>query len=85
MTRKDLEKTLTDALNWVTGLEKNRFALKTRLKEYLELDSLDLVELEMKLEEKFGFVIKDEDLFKFKTVGDIYKFLEKRSDVPWSK
>ena len=81
MTRKDLEKMLTDALNWVTGLEKNRFTLRTRLKKDLELDSLDLVELEMKIEEKFGFVIKDEDLFKFKTVGDIYKFLEKRSDV----
>jgi len=78
---KDLEKTLTDALNWVTGLEKNQYTFKTRLEKDLELDSLDLVELEMKLEEKFGFVIKDEDLFKFKTVGDIYKFLEKRSDV----
>ena len=85
MTRKDLEKMLTDALNWVTGLEKNRFTLRTRLKKDLELDSLDLVELEMKIEEKFGFVIKDEDLFKFKTVGDIYKFLEKRSDVLWLK
>ena len=81
MTRKDLEKMLTDALNWVTCLEKNRYTFKTRLKKDLELDSLDLVELEMKLEEKFGFVIKDEDLFKFRTVGDIYKFLEKRSDV----
>ena len=81
MTRKAFETKLTDALNWVTGLEKNRFAFRTRLKEYLELDSLDLVELEMKLEEKFGFVIKDEDLFNFETVGDIYKFLEKRSDV----
>ena len=78
---KDLEKTLTDALNWVTGLEKNQYTFMTRLEKDLELDSLDLVELEMKLEEKFGFVIKDEDLFKFKTVGDIYKFLEKRSDV----
>ena len=78
---KDLEKTLTDALNWVTGLEKNRFAFRTRLEKDLELDSLDLVELEMKIEEKFGFVIKDETLFEFKTVGDIYKFLEKRSDV----
>ena len=82
---KDFETKLTDALNWVTGLEKNWFTLRTRLKKDLELDSLDLVELEMKLEEKFGFVIKDEDLFKFKTVGDIYKFLEKRSDVLWLK
>ena len=81
MTRKDLEKTLTDALNWVTGLAKNRFAFRTRLEKDLELDSLDLIELVMKIEEKFGFVIKDEDLFKFKTVGDIYKFFKKRSDV----
>jgi len=78
---KDFETKLTDALNWVTGLEKNRFAFRTRLEKDLELDSLDLVELEMKIEEKFGFVIKDETLFEFKTVGDIYKFLEKRSDV----
>ncbi|CAM2886913.1 acyl carrier protein [Helicobacter felis] len=42
----------------------------------LNADSLDVVELIMALEEKFGIDIPDEQAEKIKTVGDVVKFIE---------
>lgn len=42
----------------------------------LNADSLDVVELIMALEEKFGVEIPDEEANKIKTVGDVVKFIE---------
>lgn len=44
----------------------------------LHLDSLDLVELVMAVEEEFQLEIPDDDGDKIKTVGDAVKYLEER-------
>ncbi len=44
--------------------------------EDLGADSLDTVELVMKLEEEFGIDIPDEDSEKILTVGDAAKYIE---------
>jgi acyl carrier protein len=44
--------------------------------EDLGADSLDVVELVMALEEKFGIEIPDEDAEKIATVSDAIKFIE---------
>ena len=44
----------------------------------LGADSLDTVELVMKLEEKFGLEIPDEDAEKIKTVKDAIEYIEKK-------
>lgn len=46
------------------------------LADDLEADSLAAVELSMALEEAFGVTIPDEDVAKFKTVGDIVDYLK---------
>ena len=46
--------------------------------EDLNADSLDLTELIMTFEEKFGFEISEEDAEKLKTVGDVIDYIEKR-------
>lgn len=46
--------------------------------EDLNADSLDLTELIMTLEERFGFEISEEDAEKLKTVGDVVKYIETR-------
>lgn len=48
----------------------------TKLKEDLNIDSLDSVEMVMELEDKFSISIKDEDAAKFVTVGDIVNYVE---------
>ncbi|MEJ5168197.1 MAG: acyl carrier protein [Arcobacteraceae bacterium] len=44
--------------------------------EDLGADSLDVVELVMALEERFGIEIPDEDAEKIMTVGDAIKYIE---------
>jgi len=46
-----------------------------RFREDLEADSLDLVELIMEFEEKFGGEISDEEAQKITTVGDAVSYL----------
>ena len=48
--------------------------------EDLGADSLDTVELVMKLEEEFGIDIPDEDSEKILTVGDASKYIEENSN-----
>ncbi|WQZ65350.1 acyl carrier protein [Helicobacter pylori] len=42
------------------------------------VDSLDIVELIMALEEKFGIEIPDEQAEKIVNVGDVVKYIEKQ-------
>ena len=46
--------------------------------EDLNADSLDLTELIMTFEEKFGFEISEEDAEKLKTVGDVVSYIESK-------
>lgn len=50
--------------------------LESDLKEDLQADSLDFVELVMELEETFDFEADEDKLASLKTVGDVVKFIE---------
>ena len=47
----------------------------------LYVDSLDVVELAMAIEEEFGCEIPDDDADKIKTVGDIVDYLANKEAV----
>ena len=49
---------------------------KTSFKDDLNADSLDLFELVMALEDKFGIEIPSEDLEQLLTVGDVMDYLK---------
>jgi acyl carrier protein len=51
---------------------------EARFREELEADSLDLVELIMAFEDKFGGEISDEDAQKITTVGEAVQYIEQR-------
>ncbi|MEF9497158.1 acyl carrier protein [Chlamydia sp. 04-14] len=46
--------------------------------EDLNADSLDLTELIMTLEEKFGFEISEQDAEQLRTVGDVINYIKTR-------
>ncbi len=46
-----------------------------KLKDDLNADSLDLVELMMNLEEKYNITIADEDLVKMQTIQDVANYI----------
>lgn len=50
--------------------------MDTKIKEDLNADSLDVVELMMDLEENFGIKIEDEEAMQMSTIGDICKYIE---------
>lgn len=58
------------------GVEDTKVTPEARFKEELEADSLDLVELIMAFEEKFGGEISDEDAQKITTVGEVVSYIE---------
>jgi acyl carrier protein len=60
------------------GVDPTKVVLEARFREDLEADSLDLVELIMEFEEKFGGEISDEDAQKITTVGQAVEYVETR-------
>ncbi|MEN6299126.1 MAG: acyl carrier protein [Anaerolineaceae bacterium] len=58
------------------GVPPEKVTLDAKIREDLEADSLDLVELIMALEDKFGSEISDEDAQKITTVGEAIKYIE---------
>ena len=58
------------------GVEGDKVSLEARFREDLEADSLDLVELIMAFEDKFGAEISDEDAQKITTVGEAVNYIQ---------
>ena len=58
------------------GAEESKVTLDARFREDLEADSLDLVELIMAFEEKFGGEISDEDAQKSTIVGQAVEYID---------
>ena len=56
-------------------LDPGRIEEGTRFKEDLEADSLDLVELEVELEDRYGIRIPDEEAARILTVGQAADFV----------
>ena len=60
------------------GVDEAQVTMEARFREDLEADSLDLVELIMALEDKFGAEISDEDAQSNTTVGEAVKYIVER-------
>jgi len=58
------------------GADESKIVPEARFREELEADSLDLVELIMAFEDKFGGEISDDDAQKITTVGEAVTYIE---------
>jgi acyl carrier protein len=58
------------------GVDAKKVTPEARLREDLEADSLDLVELIMKFEDSFGAEISDDDAQKITTVGQAVNYVD---------
>lgn len=67
---------IKEILKDTMDIDESKITLDAKLKEDLELDSLDSVELIMSAEEEFEIEIPDEDVMNFKTVNDIVNYIE---------
>ena len=53
-----------------------KVTLDAQIKNDLGADSVDILQLLMRLEDDYGIVIPDQELAKFETVGDVVAFLD---------
>jgi acyl carrier protein len=74
MNFEDVKAVIVETVNCA----EDSVVLDADLKEDLSIDSLDAVELNMALEEKFGITISDDDLTTFVTVKDIVDYVDKK-------
>ena len=58
------------------GVDAKKVTMESSFKDDLNIDSLDLFEMVMALEEEFDVEIPSEELEKMSTVGDIVKYIE---------
>jgi acyl carrier protein len=71
-TYAEVKKIIVDLL----GADEAKITPEARFREELEADSLDLVELIMAFEDKFGAEISDEAAQKITTVGDAVTYID---------
>ena len=71
-TYTEVKKIIIDLL----GADEKKVTPEARFREDLEADSLDLVELIMAFEDKFGAEISDEAAQKITTVGEAVSYID---------
>ena len=67
------------------GVDPRRVTLEARLREDLDLDSLDLVELSVHAEQHLGRAVPEESLPRLTTVADLAALVEAAPHSPTLK
>ena len=75
---QSLDQEVIDIVVEQLGVEPQDVTAEKSFIEDLNADSLDLTELIMTFEERFGFEISEEEAEKLKTVGDVITYIKKR-------
>lgn len=61
-------------------VEEDKVTMDAVIQDDLGADSLDIVDLVMSFEEEFDIEIPDDQVENIKTVGDIVKYIEDKSE-----
>jgi acyl carrier protein len=75
MTREEVLTLVREHLAEELEVEAAEIGEQTRFKEDLDADSLDLYELVMELEDRYGISVSEEQASKIATVGDAVEFV----------
>lgn len=75
MTNEDIISRINEFLVEEFEVDANEISPSAILKDTLELDSLDYVDLVVIIESNFGFKVKAEDFTGIKTFQDFYSYV----------
>lgn len=78
MNNDIFEKLKAIAVNQI-GIDEEKVKPESDIIKDLGLDSLDIVDMLMYVEEEFGVSIDDGDVAEMKTVADVVKFIESQT------
>jgi acyl carrier protein len=56
-------------------LDSSRITPGASLRDDLDIESLDFVDIAVEIEKKFGFKIKGEEMIEVKTLDDLYNYI----------
>lgn len=73
-----IEKEVIDIVVEQLGVDASDVTQEKSFVEDLNADSLDLTELIMTFEERFGFEISEEDAEKLKTINDVIAYIKQK-------
>jgi acyl carrier protein len=79
MERDDVIELVREHLAEELEVDPGRIEETTRFREDLEADSLDLYELVMELEDRYGIKVTEEEATRISTVGDAVAFVLERA------
>jgi acyl carrier protein len=75
MTKDEVLTLVREHLAEELEVDAAKIGEQTRFKEDLDADSLDLYELVMELEDRYGVAVSEEQATRIKTVGDAVDFV----------
>ena len=79
MKREDVLTLVREHLAEELEVDVEKIGEQTRFKEDLDADSLDLYELVMELEDRYGIKVSEEEATRILTVGDAVAFVLERA------
>ena len=80
--KQELQGQLIEILHRISGADPAVITPEARLMEDVGIDSLGFYEILIEADTNFGIRIKEEELLRFRTVGDIQQHLESLSPSP---
>jgi len=75
MTREEIQARVQEVLCSEFELDSEHLTADARLQEDLDLDSLDLIALAMRLEQELGLRLQEDGLRRLLTVEDVVRFV----------
>lgn len=76
ITKPDMFDEVQKILAKQLRIDPSRVQMDSRIKEDLGADSLNILQLLMKIEDDYGIVIPDEKLANFERVKDVVEYLD---------
>ncbi len=78
--RNNIVETINNFLIDEFELEADQLKETAMLKDDLDIESLDFVDIAVIVEKEFGFKVVNEEMVNIRTLGDLYAYVQKKVD-----